>query len=114
MPEPGLWPISTELPKFGTDICCVQTRGWLRVAAVLAPPSVSFLTVVLPLAGVTAGNLHSNWWRNGRRIRGVGSGESSCKLPRVNARECDVWPGAFEASEPERSKQGLITNRLTN
>ena len=70
----------------------------------LAPPSVSFLTVVLPLAGVTAGDLHSNWWRNGRRILGVGSGESSRKLSRVDARECDVWPGAFEAPELERSK----------
>ena len=64
------------------------------------------------MVGVTAGDLHSNWWRNGRRILGVGSGESSRKLPRVNARECDVWPGAFEAPEPERSKQGLITTLL--
>jgi hypothetical protein len=75
----------------------------------LAPPTVSFLTGVLPTVGVTAGDLRSNWWRNGRRILGVGSGESSRKLPRVNARECDVWPGAFEAPELERSKQGLTT-----
>ena len=76
----------------------------------LAPPTVSFLTGVLPTVGVTAGDLRSNRWRNGRCILDVGSGESSRKLPRVNARECDVWPGAFEAPEPERSKQGLITH----
>jgi hypothetical protein len=53
--------------------------------------------------------MRSDRWRNGRRILGVGSGESSRRLPRVNAREHDVWPGAFEVPELERSKQGLTT-----
>lgn len=48
-------------------------------------------------------------WRHGCRTHGSGSGESSLKLSRVNARKCDVSPGAFEAPEHERSKQGLIT-----